>query len=166
MSEDTVQLGKYVALTYRIFDDCGKVVEQHDIPLGFVFGSDTELIGGMDRAVAGKRAGDEVEVKVSPEDGFGSHDPSLTFVDSIDNVPLQFRQIGAEVQMQNENGETRAFYVTRIENGKVTADGNHPLAGKELTVRVAITEVRDARPGEAQISGIHAVEMPGPHSIN
>lgn len=166
MSEDTIQTGKYVALTYTIVDDSGAVVEQHDVPLGFVFGSDTELIGGMDQAVEGKRAGDEVEVKVSPDEGFGPHDPSLTFVDSIDNVPPQFRQIGAEVQMQNEHGETKVFYVTRIEDGQVTVDGNHPLAGKELTVRVTITEVRDARPGEAQISGIHAVEMPGPHSIN
>lgn len=166
MSKETIQPGKYVALTYTIVDDAGDVVEQHDVPLGFVFGSDTELIGGMDKAVAGKCAGDQVEVKVSPDDGFGAHDPSLTFTDSIDNVPPQFRQIGSEVQMQNDQGETKVFYVTRIENGEITVDGNHPLAGKELTVRVAISEVRDARPGEEQVSGIHAVEMPGPTSIN
>lgn len=166
MSDDTIQPGKYVALTYSIVDDRGAVVEQHDIPLGFVYGSDTELIGGMDKAVAGKRAGDEVEVLIAPEDGFGAHDPSLTFVDSIDNVPEQFRRIGAEVQMQNDAGEARSFYVTAIEDGQVTIDGNHPLAGKQLTVRVSITEVRDARPGEAKVSGIHAVQMPGPSSIN
>ncbi|MCB1660825.1 MAG: hypothetical protein KDI39_21605, partial [Pseudomonadales bacterium] len=59
-----------------------------------------------------------------------------------------------------------SFFVTRIEDGQVTVDGNHPLAGKELMVRVTITEVRDARPGEEQVSGIHAVQMPGPASIN
>ncbi len=166
MSKEIIQPGKYVALTYTIVDQGGDVVEQHDVPLGFVFGSDTELIGGMDKAVAGKSVGDQVEVRVSPEDGFGPHDPSLTFTDSIDNVPPQFRQLGAEVRMQNDQGETKAFYVTQIENGEVTVDGNHPLAGKELTVRVVITEVRDARPGEEQMSGIHAVEMPGPTSIN
>ena len=68
--------------------------------------------------------------------------------------------------MQNDQGETKVFYVTQIADGEVTVDGNHPLAGKELTVRVVITEVRDARPGEEQVSGIHAVEMPGPTSIN
>lgn len=166
MSKEIIQPGKYVALTYTIVDQGGDVVEQHDVPLGFVFGSDTELIGSMDKAVAGKSVGDQVEVRVSPEDGFGPHDPSLTFTDSIDNVPQQFRQLGAEVQMQNDQGETKVFYVTRIENGEVTIDGNHPLAGKELTVRVVITEVRDSRPGEEQVSGIHAVEMPGPTSIN
>jgi FKBP-type peptidyl-prolyl cis-trans isomerase SlyD len=166
MTEETIQPGKYVALTYTIEDEQGQVVEQHDMPLGFVYGSDTELIGGMDEAVAGKRAGDQVEVGVPPEQGFGARDPSLTFTDAIDNVPPQFRQVGAEVQMQNDQGETKSFFVTRIEDGQVTVDGNHPLAGKQLIVRVTITEVRDARPGEEQVSGIHAVQMQGPPTIN
>lgn len=166
MSDDIIKPGKYVALTYAIVDDKGDVVEQHDIPLGFVYGSDTELIGSMDKAVVGKRVGDEVMVKVPPEQGFGEHDPSLTFTDELENVPPQFRQIGAEVQMQNDKGESKSFYVTRIEDGKVTIDGNHPLAGKDLTVRVTITEVRDARAGEDEVSGIHAVQMQGPTSIN
>ena len=166
MSDQIIKPGKYVALTYTIEDQHGNVVEQHDMPLGFVYGSDTELIGGMDKAVAGKRAGDQVEVRVSPEQGFGDPDPSLTFTDSLDNVPPQFRRVGAEVQMQNDKGETRSFFVTRIEDGELTVDGNHPLAGKCLTVRVTIAEVRDAQPGEEKVSGIHAVQMPGPSSIN
>ena len=166
MSDEIIKPGKYVALTYAIVDDRGEVVEQHDIPLGFVYGSDTELIGGMDKAVVGKRVGDQIEVKVAPDQSFGDHDPSLTFTDDLENVPPQFRQIGAEVQMQNDKGESKAFYVTRIDDGKVTIDGNHPLAGKDLTVRVTITEVRDARAGEEEVSGIHAVQMQGPTSIN
>lgn len=166
MSDETIQPGKYVALTYAIEDDRGEIVEQHDTPLGFVYGSDTELIGGMDRAVAGKRVGDRVEVQVSPQQGFGEHDPGMTFVDAIDNVPPQYRHVGAEVQMQSADGETRSFYVTKIDDGQVTIDGNHPLAGKQLVVRVTITEVRDARPGEEAVSGIHAVQAPGPTTIN
>lgn len=166
MSDDTIRAGKYVGLTYTIFDEQENIVEQHDMPIGFVYGSDTELIGGMDKAVAGRRAGDQVEVEVPPEQGFGDHDPSLTFTDDIENVPPQFLQVGAEVQMQNDAGESRSFFVTRIAHGKVTIDGNHPLAGKHLKVRVSIVEVRDARPGEEQVSGIHAVQMQGPTSIN
>ena len=50
----------------------------------------------------------------------------------------------AEVQMQNESGEAKTFYVTKIEDQKLTVDGNHPLAGKALKVQVKILEVRDA----------------------
>lgn len=146
MAKETIQAGKFVSLTYHILDDQGTLVEQTDLPVSYIHGGETELIGGMDRAVAGKAAGDEVTVTVPPEQSFGHHDPALTFTDDLANVPEQFRYLGAEVQMQNDSGETRNFYVSRIENGKLTIDGNHPLAGKTLTVTVKILEVRDARP--------------------
>lgn len=167
MTSEKVNVGKYVSLSYTIVDDTGEVVEQHDLPIGFVYGSETELIGGMDQAVFGKSAGDEVEVELSPDQAFGDHDPDLTFTDDIDNVPPEFRRLGAEVQMQSESGETKSFYVTKIEDGKLTVDGNHPLAGKTLTVQVKILEVRDAKPGEDKVSGIHATQTPaGSSSIN
>lgn len=156
MTEQVIKQGKYVTLSYTIMNDEGQVLEQHDVPIGFVYGSDTALIGGMDRAVFGRKAGDEVELKVPPEQGFGAHDPALTFTDDIANVPPEFRRIGAEVRMQNESGEVKTFYVTNIENGRLTVDGNHPMAGKTLTVKVKIHDVRDAQPGEDKMSGIHA----------
>lgn len=119
----------------------------------------------MDRAIRGKAAGESVEIELPPEQGFGDHDPSLTFTDDLANVPAQFRQVGAEVQMQTDAGEAKTFYVTRIENGRLTVDGNHPLAGRHLVVRVQIMEVRDARPGEQLTSGIHA-GVSGACSIN
>ena len=85
-----------------------------------------------------------MEFEVNPEQGFGDHDPDLAFTDDIENVPPQYRHLGAEVQMQNEAGEVKSFYVSKIEGGKLTVDGNHPLAGKHLKVRVKILEVRDA----------------------
>lgn len=144
MSREVIQPGKYVSLTYTISDTEGNLLEQNDLPVNYVHGGETELVGGMDIAVAGKAAGDSVEMSISPEDGFGEHDPGLTFTDDMENVPPQFRQLGAEVQMQNESGEAKTFIVTRIEDGKLTVDGNHPLAGKALVVRVKILEVRDA----------------------
>jgi FKBP-type peptidyl-prolyl cis-trans isomerase SlyD len=155
MTQEVIEIGKYVSLTYSISDRDGNVLEQYDLPVGFVYGSETELIGGMDRAIRGKCAGDSVEIEVPPEQGFGARDPSLTFTDDIENVPLQFRQIGAEVQMQNESGEAKTFYVTKIENGRLTVDGNHPLAGRHVILRVRIMEVRDAHPGEEMTSGVY-----------
>jgi len=166
MPDKIVHKGKYVAISYTILDDQGNVLEQHDLPIGFVFGSDTQLIGNMDKLVEGKREGDVLEASIPPDEAFGPHDPELTFTDDVENVPPEFRRVGAEVAMQNEGGDSRTFYVTRIENGQLTVDGNHPLAGKTLTVRVTIKEVRDARPGEDKVSGIHAVQMQGPSSIN
>ena len=159
MKDNKISRGQCVSLTYSIVDDAGNVLEQSDLPVSFVYGSDTEMIGGMDRRLAGKKVGEKLSFKVPPEQGFGEHDPSLTFTDKIENVPPQFQQIGAEVQMQNEEGEAKSFFVTEIRDGKVTVDGNHPLAGKHLNVHVTILEVRNALPGEERTSGVHAGPM-------
>jgi FKBP-type peptidyl-prolyl cis-trans isomerase SlyD len=153
MSKETIKPGKFVSLTYSICDLDGNVLEQSDLPVNYIHGGETELIGGMDSAVAGKGPGDEVGITVPPEQGFGDHDPALTFTDNIENVPPQFRQLGAEVQMQNEAGEVKSFFVTNIENGQLTVDGNHPMAGKTLKVNVKILEVRDATREDAMNIG-------------
>ena len=144
MSEEVIKPGKFVSLTYSIADESGSIVEQSDLPVSYIYGGETELIGGMDKAVEGKSAGDSVTFVVSPEQGFGARDENLTFTNDIENVPEPFRRVGVEVPMQNDAGETKSFYVTRIADGKLTVDGNHPLAGKTLRIAVRVLEVRDA----------------------
>jgi len=144
MPDKMITDGKLVSLTYSIRDDTGTLLEQTDLPVSYIQGGANELIGGMDRAVAGKRPGDEIDLALTPQtSGFGPHDPNLLFTDDIDNVPPQFRRIGAELQIQNDAGEVRTVYVSHIENGTLTVDANHPFAGKHLTVHVRITDVRD-----------------------
>jgi FKBP-type peptidyl-prolyl cis-trans isomerase SlyD len=160
MSDQIIRPGKYVSLTYSIADDAGNILEQTDLPVGYIHGGNTELIGGMDEAVTGKRAGDRVELTLAPDQGFGPHDPSLAFTDDLENVPPELRFLGAEVPMQSENGEVKTFVVTRIGEGTLTVDGNHPLAGKSLKVHVRIQEVRDPTGDEiAQDGG--ACALPG-----
>ena len=155
---ETVKAGKYVSFSYSITDDKGNVVEQHDLPVGYVYGGDSEMIGGVDAAILGKKAGDELLVDIGAESMFGERDESLIFTDDINNVPPQFRSLGTEVQMQNDQQETKTFYVTEITETSVTIDGNHPLAGKPLTIKVNLIEVRDILPGDAENSGIHATK--------
>jgi len=144
-----VTKNKVIEFTYSIIDDMGNVVEQVDSPFQYVHGaSSMGLIETVEDALLGARVGEKVEVKVPPEDGFGEHDPSLTFVDDIDNVPPQFRSVGTKVEMKNEAGEVKEFAISKIEDDKVTIDGNHPLAGKTATFIVAILSVRDATADE------------------
>ncbi len=145
---DTIQKDRFVALTYRITDESGDILELTDIPVEFVYGRDNQVIDKIAEALAGKREGDEISVTLSPDEGFGEYLPELTFSDDLDNVPEEFHHIGAEVEFQNDHGETRMFRVTRIDDGKLTVDGNHPFAGKTVTYRIKITQVRDATADE------------------
>lgn len=74
----------------------------------------------------------------------------LTFTDEPANVPTQFQKPGAEVEAQNDKGESMKFQVTDIdkENGVLTIDGNHPLAGQTVKFNVKIIETRDATADE------------------
>ncbi|MFY9975848.1 MAG: peptidylprolyl isomerase [Chromatiaceae bacterium] len=161
MSEQIIRPGMYVSLTYSIADDAGNILEQTDLPVGYIHGGNTELIGGLDDAVFGRQAGDRFELTLDPDQGFGPHDPDLTFTDKVANVPPEYRFVGAEVPMQNESGEVKTFYVTRIGEDTLTIDGNHPLAGKSLKVQVQIREVRDPTADEIAEDGA-AGGLPGP----
>ena len=157
MASNRVDHGKFVSLAYSITDEKGNVLEQSDLPVSYVYGGETELVGGVDDAILGKGEGDKVEVTLPPEKAFGEHDPDLTFTDKIANVPPEFRRLGAEVEMRNDAGEARTFYVTRIEDDELTVDGNHPMAGKTITVHIKILEVRDATADDVKNPGIDSI---------
>ncbi|MDO9009663.1 MAG: peptidylprolyl isomerase [Thiobacillus sp.] len=126
------------------------VVEQHDVPVGYVQGANSGILPAIESAVAGRTLGERIEIKLMPEDGYGVRDESLVFVDAIENVPPEFRRVGAEVMFENASGETKVFYVTAIENGQLTLDGNPSLAGQTVTCLVNIIDIRDATPEEIQ----------------
>ncbi|MDP1926000.1 MAG: peptidylprolyl isomerase [Thiobacillus sp.] len=126
------------------------VVEQHDVPVGYVQGANSGILPAIESAVAGRTLGERIEIKLMPEDGYGVRDESLVFVDDIENVPPEFRRVGAEVMFENASGETKVFYVTAIENGQLTLDGNPSLAGQTVTCLVNIIDIRDATPEEIQ----------------
>ena len=148
MTSECVAKDKVISLTYRIVDEAGKLLEQVDIPISYVHGGKSNLIEKIQTALEGHCVGDQVEVTVQPQDAFGEHDPVLTYTDDIENVPPEFRRVGAEVEMQNEQGDIKTFVVSRIEDGKLTVDGNHPLAGKVLTFHVKVEAVRNATDDE------------------
>ncbi len=144
MAEQRVTDHKVVAFTFVILDENRQVMEQSDLPISYVHGVDERIIDKLADAMAGHVVGDTIEVTLSPEEGFGEPDPSLTYTDDIENVPPEYRRIGAEAMFQNEAGDTRTMVVTKIEDGKVTLDGNHPYAGKTITYRLKIADIRDA----------------------
>jgi FKBP-type peptidyl-prolyl cis-trans isomerase SlyD len=148
MSDSIIKKDKYVSLTYTITDTSGEVLERIDLPVQYIHGRDSQVIEKIENALEGKQQGDEVNVSLDAEEGFGEHQEELTFTDDIENVPAQFHQIGAEVEFQNDNGETKIFRVVKIEDGKLTVDGNHPFAGKTITYNITVNEVRDATPEE------------------
>ena len=150
MGVSQVTKNKAVFFTYMILDKNGEVLEQSDLPMSYVHGSDSGLIEKVEQALDGCAENESVEVMVTADEGYGQIDPSLTYTDDLDNVPSEYHKIGAEVQFQNDTGDVKTFTVSRIEDGKLTVDGNHPFAGKDLIFKITVTEVRDATQEEIE----------------
>ncbi len=149
---------KVVTVSYRVEDESGEVLERIDLPVSYVHGRNSGLVEKVEKALEGKTAGDEAAVMLTPADGFGEWNPEMTFSDAIENVPPQYRELGAEAEFLNDEGETLKMVVTHVDNGTVTLDGNHPFAGKNITFYVKVLEVRDATADEIA-NGVQ--QMPG-----
>ena len=144
MSEP-IQDGKFVELTYKVSDrKSGHVLTGVEFPLGYVHGHNEILAPSVHKELAGKSAGDVIEVPIDGHRIFGPRDESLVFTDRIENVPEAYRQIGTAILMENDKGHARSFIVTRMDDGTLTVDGNNPLCGREVVFRLKILTVRDA----------------------
>jgi FKBP-type peptidyl-prolyl cis-trans isomerase SlyD len=145
---NTVRTNTVVSVTYIIRKQNGDVFEYSDLPVTYVHGAGGRLFRKIEQALEGRKAGDRVQVALAPEDGFGPHDPALTFTDDIDNVPEQFRHVGAQLSAQNAKGEELTFVVTHVGQDKLTVDANHPLAGQTVNFEVTVQDIREATPDE------------------
>ena len=144
-----VGANKMVSIAYTIRDRSGHIVEYSGFPVSYVHGdNDSPLFPQIASALEGLSTGETAEVFLTAKQAFGPHDPGLTFSDDIDNAPEELRYVGAELDAENERGEPMHFRVVRVEGDQITVDGNHPLAGQDITFIVRITEVRDATPAE------------------
>ncbi len=158
---ETISKGKVVSITYTIRDEQDDIKEAVEVPVDYLHGGNTGPFPKIEAALEGKAVGDVVSVALEPKEGFGERDPNLGFTDRIENVPPEFRQVGAEAEFYNEAGETIKMRVVHVDSGTVTLDGNHPFAGKTMTFRVEVRAIRPASPEELRAGevGLGAAAM-------
>jgi FKBP-type peptidyl-prolyl cis-trans isomerase SlyD len=157
-SEQVVSDGKFVELTYKVTDrKTGHVLTRVEFPLGYVHGHNEILAPSVHMALAGRVAGEIIDVPIDGNQIFGPRDELLVFSDQIENVPEEYRQVGTSILMENNRGQTRSFLVTHVDDEKLTVDGNNPLCGREILFTLEILTVRDATDEETSAGGaIHA----------
>jgi FKBP-type peptidyl-prolyl cis-trans isomerase SlyD len=154
MNKEIIENGKYVELTYKVIDkNSGAVLTQVEFPLGYVHGTNEVLAPPVMSELEGKEAGKVIEVPIDCSQLYGPRDESLVITDSIQNVPEEYRQVGMAILMENDQGKTKSFLVTRVDKKTVTIDGNNPLCGREVIFRLEILLVREASDEEIEYGG-------------
>jgi FKBP-type peptidyl-prolyl cis-trans isomerase SlyD len=158
--KETVQDNKLVELTYKVIDEkTGQVLSTVEFPLSYVHGADEVLASAVTDQLQGKSAGDIIEVPIDGNQIYGPRDEGLVFTDHIENVPEEYREVGTKILMENEKGEPREFFVTRVDEKSLTVDGNNPLCGRDLIFTLEILSVRDATKEEIEV-GTKVVDGP------
>lgn len=120
----------------------GEVVDSSEgkDPLEYVQGAQ-HIIPGLEEALEGLKTGDKKEVTVSPEQGYGPHNP-----DAMQKVPKSAFHgadglVVGEMVMGNAGGREFQAKIVDVTDEEVTLDLNHALAGKTLEFSVEVVEV-------------------------
>ena len=152
---------KVVVLHYTLTDNEGKLIDKSDDgSFAYLHGA-RNIIPGLENALSGKAAGDELKVSISPEEGYGQRDENM-----LQEVPKTMFEddsqiaVGSQFHAQGPNGEMLVVTVMEVNDDNVVVDGNHPLAGVELNFEVMVVEVRDASEEEIEHGHVHG---PGGH---
>jgi FKBP-type peptidyl-prolyl cis-trans isomerase SlyD len=144
-----------VTIDYTLTDPHGEVLDSStaDEPLTYIHGSGS-IIPGLENALAGKAAGDAIQVTIPPADGYGDRDEDLVQAVPRERFPDGSIEVGMRFHAEGEDG-TRVVTVVAVDEQKVTVDANHPLAGMTLAFAVKILEVRDATADELEHGHVH-----------
>lgn len=156
-----IEKNRVVTFNYTLRDEQGTVLDSSGgrRALSYLHGKGN-IIPGLEQALAGKSAGDRLDVTVAPEQGYGVRDERLVQI----VARAKFGEVaglapGMQVRASGPQGP-RIVTVVRVDRDFVTVDGNHPLAGRTLHFSLEVAEVRKATHEEITHGHVHG---PGGH---
>jgi FKBP-type peptidyl-prolyl cis-trans isomerase 2 len=106
-------------------------------PLEFTVGSG-EIIPGLDKAMPGMTVGEEKTVTIPCDEAYGPRQEEAQQAVPRGQIPPDIPlEPGLQLQMRGPDGQAVPVTVAEITDEAVVLDANHPLAGKDLTFKVA-----------------------------
>ena len=145
-----------VSLHYEMLDSNNTVVDKTEEPISYLHGGYDGIFPLVEEALHDKKAGDKVDVLLTPDDAFGDYEAELVSAEPMDVFPDDVEMsIGMVFEADDpDTGDVLLFRVTDIADGKVMVDANHPLAGQTIRFIATVTDVKVASAEE--ISHGHA----------
>ncbi len=156
ISKDTV-----VTIEFTLTDDEGIVLDSTDDreAHSFIQGRG-DIFVGLEEALLGHNSGEQLNITLPPEQGFGPSQEEL-----IKQVSMEYFQKAKEItpgmQFKTEKeGEEVVVTVVDVdeEKGLVTIDANHPLASSSLHFDLVIVGVRKAVAAELRTGQVQTMD--------
>ncbi len=166
MSDNTLTAAKdaVVSFHYRLREVLdGNETELEDSyngdPVTYLHGH-SNIILGLENALAGHKAGEDITVTLPPEQAYGPRRDN-----AVQRVPIKHLQrqdkkrpikVGDYLAVQTEKG-VKNVVALKVGRFNVDVDFNHPLAGRTLAYDIHIAEIRAASAEELSHGHAHGV---------
>ena len=139
-----VRKNRRVQLHYRVTLSTGEEFDASDPdqPLEIICGRG-DTIQGLEKRMLGMEPGDQKDFVIPPEEAFGPYDYTLLKRMSRDELPETIDPTVGQVIPFRSKGTEVVGRVIDVNDQAVTADFNHPLAGKDLHYHVEIIRVEE-----------------------
>ena len=140
----TISQGKEVSLEYTLRLADKKVVDTNVAaePLVFTQGL-KQIIPGLEKRLEGMAVGQEKQVVVTPEEGYGPVNPQAIIEVPKEQLPGESLKVGQVLEGRDPTGGPMYAKVTEIRDKTAILDLNHPLAGQTLYFEVKVLDIKE-----------------------
>lgn len=110
-------------------------------PMQFTIGQ-RRMIPGFEQGVIGMEAGESKTIAIPAAEAYGLHESGKVIEIERSRIPPDF-QLGVGMRLQGTppGGRPVDFTVVSLTDSMITLDGNHPLAGKDLTFGIQLIDI-------------------------
>ena len=149
-----VQKDTIATVQLKVANDKGQMIESSKEPVALLIGHDNTM-PAIEAALMDQEAGFAANLNLSVEEAFGPRDESLIRHIAKKDFPAGVK-VGGELEMrENETGDFKLYFVSKIKGDTVILDGNHPLAGQALRISLKLVSVRAASAEEVSHGHAH-----------
>ena len=104
-----------------------------------------QIFPQIEQALTAMEVGDEETVAIECDSAFGPRRDELVIEIPRENLPPEpTPQPGMALQAQQQDGSPMTLYVVDVNDQSIKADGNHPLAGEDITFAITLREIKQA----------------------
>ena len=144
-----------ISFDYVLTAKGGKVIDASTKgkPLVFITGTG-QIIPGLETVLLEMQPSQKKTVTIEAKEAYGVHDERLIYKVERSKLPTAEIKVGDMFEV-GEEGNFSPVTITAINGDEITLDGNHPLAGEDLTFAVEIVEKRPATAEELTHGHVH-----------
>ena len=111
-------------------------------PIEFTMGQG-QLIPGFEKGLLDMKVNEKKTVNIPSEEAYGAPRQELVQEVEKSQLPEEIKpEVGMGLVSKSPEGQEMNLVVAEVKDDTIVVDGNHPLAGKDLTFDLEVVEIK------------------------